>query len=338
MKTCAKCLLPENFPGIHFDGNQVCNFCRDFRGMESLEKQRIQYRQRFEDLVRVHRRAHGYDVLMCYSGGKDSTYTLDLLKREYNLKILAVTYDNGFVPEQTFRNIRQVAERLEIDSMIFKPDFQLLRKVFRTCAHENIYPPKTLERATAICTSCMAFVKFSSLRMALDQRIPFIAFGWSPGQAPIAASLMKNNPEMIRLTQNVVFDPLYRVAGEGILPYFLEERHFQEADHFPYNISPLAFFAYDENAILASIRDLGWHPPRETDANSTNCLLNSFSNQNHLRKYGFHPYAFEVAGLIRKGVMSLEEGRKKLSEPENPEVVAYVAQRLGFESAGAEKN
>ena len=38
---------------------------------------------------------------MCYSGGKDSTYTSIILKNEYKLNILAITFDNGFVSGYT---------------------------------------------------------------------------------------------------------------------------------------------------------------------------------------------------------------------------------------------
>lgn len=35
---------------------------------------------------------------MAYSGGKDSTYTLMVLVRHYRLRVLALTFDSGFMP------------------------------------------------------------------------------------------------------------------------------------------------------------------------------------------------------------------------------------------------
>jgi hypothetical protein len=29
LKRCTKCILPETFPGIEFDENDVCNYCQD---------------------------------------------------------------------------------------------------------------------------------------------------------------------------------------------------------------------------------------------------------------------------------------------------------------------
>jgi len=50
---------------------------------------------------------------------------------------------------------------------------------------------------------------------------------------------MKNNPQIIKMMQKSVFEPLYKIAGNEIRPYFLEEQHFKDSNSFPYNISPL---------------------------------------------------------------------------------------------------
>jgi len=287
--------------------------------------------ERFEALIGEYQGKRTYDVLMCYSGGKDSTYSLALLRRRYNLHVLAVTFDNGFLPERTLRNIRNVVESLDADHLLVKPRFRVLQDVFRRSLTENLYAAKTLERASAICTSCISVVKFGSLRLALDRGIPMIAYGWSPGQAPLTSAIMKNNPAIVRLMQNAVREPLAHIAGPELSPYFLDERYFSEGYDFPYNVSPLAFGEYNEQTILKEIAQFGWEAPKETDSNSTNCLLNSFANRRHIERYGFHPYAFEIAGLIRTGAMTRAEGEKKLNEPENPEVVEYVRQRLELE-------
>ncbi|MHB9156382.1 MAG: 7-cyano-7-deazaguanine synthase, partial [Endomicrobiales bacterium] len=130
MKICSRCVLPETFPGIRFDENDVCNFCREFKGTGNLEKRKKEYRNKFENLLRAHKGRSVYDAVMCYSGGKDSTYTLRLLRQEYALSVLAVTFDNGFIPERTFRNIRNVVESLGVDHLMLKPRFDLLKKIF----------------------------------------------------------------------------------------------------------------------------------------------------------------------------------------------------------------
>ncbi len=330
MKICNHCVLPETFPGINFDSKGVCNFCQEFKGKEHLEQEKAKYLQKFVELLDKFRDSSSYDALMAYSGGKDSTYTLILLKEKYNLKILALTFDNGFLSEQALRNIRQVVENLGVDHIFFKPDFSLLKKIFLTGTAEDIFSRKTLDRASTICTSCMGIVKFTSLRLALEKKIPFITYGWSPGQAPISASIFKNNPSMLRGMQNAVREPLFKIVGEKINPYFLEEPHFQRSELFPYNISPLAFLDYDEEKIFRKIEKLGWGRPLDTDSNSTNCLLNSFANSVHKQRFGFHPYAFELAKLVREGYMDRQEALNRIDVPEDSNTVNLVKRKLGL--------
>ena len=85
MKRCTRCILPETFPGIRFDEEGICNFCLEFKGLEHLEGKKAEYKQKFETLVRDYKGKSSYDALMCYSGGKDSTYTIINLKEEYGL-------------------------------------------------------------------------------------------------------------------------------------------------------------------------------------------------------------------------------------------------------------
>jgi hypothetical protein len=120
------------------------------------------------------------------------------------------------------------------------------------------------------------------------------------------------------------------VAGPGIERYFLAEEHFAAADRFPHNISPLAFFDYDEDAIIERIGALGWKKPDDTDPNSTNCLLNAFANKVHRDRLQFNPYSFELAKLVREGYMDRDEAIMRLEMPENLEILKMVRKRLGI--------
>jgi hypothetical protein len=332
MKVCRNCILPETFPGIEFDEEGVCNFCLNHKGIANLKEPKEKHREKFEKLLEEYRGRGSYDCLMAYSGGKDSTYTLTLLKKKYDLKILALTFDNGFIPSETFQNIRNVAEKLGIDHLLFKPRFDLLRKIFVASIKSDMYSKKTLERASTICTSCMGLVKFFSLRTALEKNIPFIAYGWSPGQAPLSSSIFKNNKSMVKTMQSAIFDPLHKIAGEEIDPYFLNQYHFEKDCEFPYNVSPLAFLEYDEDRIFKNMQDLGWKRPGETDPNSTNCLLNGFANLVHKERFGFHPYALELANLVREGYLDRQEALDRINTPEDLDTANRVRRKLGLTS------
>ncbi len=327
-RICTNCVLPETFPGIRFNEEGVCNTCLDHKGAENRQMQKKEYRDKFETLIKEYRGRDIYDVLMCYSGGKDSTQTLAILRQEYGLNVLAVSLDNGFQSNQTFDNIGSIVDTLGVDHIFLKPRFDMLVKIFRHCTQYDIYPSKAQERASVICTSCMGIVKYSTLRIALEKSIPFIAYGWSPGQAPVTSSIIKTNPRMIKIMQKTLFDPMYQIVGNAIKPHFLEDKHFDDLYRFPYYIHPLAFLDYNEEAIYQNIARLGWKKPEDVDANSTNCLLNSFANIVHKQKFRFHPYVFELANLVREGYLDRTTALERLDQQENPDIVTIVKKKL----------
>ncbi|KPJ49773.1 hypothetical protein AMJ40_04765 [candidate division TA06 bacterium DG_26] len=333
MNRCVKCILPESFPGIKFDRQGVCNYCRSYEGnLQKSEESRRKLERKFVELLESVPRTGNYDCVIAYSGGKDSSYTLKLMRERFGLRVVAVTFDNGFLPELTYQNIRHVVEGLGVDHITIKPDFQLLRKIFVEASKGRLYPKKTVERASTVCTSCIAFVKFISLRLAIEQSIPFVVFGWSPGQVSGSSPIFKMNPMIIKSMQSVLYTPLQRIAGDRINPYFLEPRHFAAADRFPYSISPLSFVDYREDAVLREIAEYGWRRPDEVDANSTNCLLNSFANQLHRAQHGYNPYVFELSKLVREGYLERRDALERIEQLGDQSVIEFVERKLGLGS------
>ncbi len=332
--TCKNCTLPSSVPSSKIDESGLCIYCRQFKGKEGLDRQRKEYEIRFQKLLEEHRSANtqsSYDILAAYSGGKDSSFTLDLLRNRFNLKVLAITFDHGFISPYAIENIKKVVETLGIDHITFKPDFKVMQKIFRFSIENEFHPPKALERASSICNSCMGLVKFIALRMAIEKRIPFIAYGWSPGQAPIQSAILKNHPSFIKKAQDLFLQPLQKAIGSEVQAYFLEEYHLNQGknSNFPYNINPLSFLQYDEKGIYTKIRELGWQPPKDTDPNSTNCLLNAFANQVHIEKHHYNPYAMEMAELVREGVLSRDEVLRRTNETMDYRIIEKVKIKLG---------
>ncbi len=328
MVRCKKCILPETFPGISFDNDGICSFCQKARNHEESESLKQKYKEKFLNLINGKTESAPYDVIMAYSGGKDSTYTLYLFKKVYNLDVLALTFDNGFISQGAFENIQRVCERLEIDSMIVRPDPTMLKKIFLEAAKRELYPPKTLERASTICTSCIGLVKSIVLKTAIEKSIPFVGFGWSPGQAPIKSSVMRTNAIFVKKAQELLLGPMEEIVGPKIKRFFLDEKDFQKKERFPWNIHPLAFENYDEVAIVRKNQEFGWKRPKDTDPNSSNCLLNAFANYVHRKRYNFHPYAWEIANMVRQGVMTRQEGLEKIEPPEDEQMVNFCQERL----------
>lgn len=334
VRICTKCILPETFPGIKFTHEGICIHCvreTSFAKTNVTEK-KTEYRQKLNDLIaNLKGQSPSYDAIMAYSGGKDSSYTLKLLREHYNLRILAFTFDNHFLSPLAHKNIAKITDTLELDHINFKPSWSLMASTFKTAAREELFPKSALLRASSICTACITVIKSLVLKTALEMQIPMVVFGWSPGQAPIQSAIMKTNPLLIQKNQKLLKEIFNNRIDSRTQTYFIPDDYYETyKNSFPYNIHPLAFFDYDEEHISRELTKLGWKNPSDTDSNSTNCLINAFANQCHLRQYGFHPYALEIANMVRQGILTREAGIKKIYAEQNDEMVKYAQEKLGL--------
>ncbi len=328
---CNRCILPVTFPGIKFDENGICNHCNRDKSTESEKASRkSDYQERLDNLIGDTRgSAPTYDAIMAYSGGKDSSYTLKILREKYDLRILAFTFDNHFVSPFAWKNIEKMTDVLGGDLIRFRPPWLDMKRLFSLCGKEDIFSKPTLLRASSVCTACIGLVKSLVLKTALEMSIPLVAFGWSPGQAPIQSAIMKTNSTLTRQNQSAfkkAFPPdLIRAMEQYLIP---ESYYKTLKDRFPLNIHPLAFFDYDERNIISELAGLGWETPSDTDTNSSNCLLNAFANHRHLERHKFHPYVWEIANMVRQGVMGRNEGIEKIYTDQNEQMVEYARKKL----------
>ena len=327
IKICKRCILPETFPGITFDGQGVCNYCqREERQAEKISEKKEKYRKQLDQIINdIKDKAPVYDSILAFSGGKDSSYTLKLLKDHYHLRWVALTFDNHFCSPEAVENIKEVTNALEVDHISFRLPWPFAKELFILTAKRDIFPRSALIRASSICTACIGLLKSLVMKTALEMSIPLVAFGWSPGQAPIQSSILKTNPALIRKNQSALFKTFPSEIKRKMDRYLIPDAYFEKyKDRFPYYISPLAFFDYNENQIENELSGLGWKRPMNTDANSSNCMLNAFANHTHIERHGFHPYVWEIANMVRQNIMNREEGIDRIYTEQKRNMVNYV--------------
>ncbi|SMC92516.1 hypothetical protein SAMN02746065_11569 [Desulfocicer vacuolatum DSM 3385] len=330
---CKRCILPGTFPGIKFNENGLCNHCQkqiDSSQTSNTSTKKRNFRYRLDALVHdLKGTAPVYDIIVAYSGGKDSSYILKLLKEQYNLRILAMTLDNHFVSPAAIENIKVITDKLAIDTLIIRPPWAAIKPMFNLTAQKDIFSKTTLMRASSICTACIGIVKSIVLKTALEMSIPLVGYGWSPGQAPIQSAILKTNPQLIQTNQKVLINSFPLELKEKLNQYFIPDSYFKTfKEKFPHNIHPLAFFDYDEDHIKKELKKMGWKSPEDTDSNSSNCRINAYANQCHILRHGFHPYVWEIANMVRQNIMTREQGLIKIYSDQNKEMVSYAKEKL----------
>lgn len=127
LKRCTKCLLPQTFPFIVFDEAGVCNYCKNYQ-----PKNKYSTLDKLMELVEPYRSPEGKsDCIVPFSGGRDSTYTLHVVKEVLGLNPIAFTYDWGMVTDLARRNIARVCGKLGVENIIVSADIRWKRENIR---------------------------------------------------------------------------------------------------------------------------------------------------------------------------------------------------------------
>ena len=124
LKRCTTCILPETFPFIEFDDKGECNYCKKHK-----RKNQPKTIKELQDLVEPYRKANNKpEVLIPFSGGRDSTYVLHMVKKELGLNAVAYTYDWGMVTDLARRNVARICGKLGVENIIVAADIHWKRQ------------------------------------------------------------------------------------------------------------------------------------------------------------------------------------------------------------------
>lgn len=301
-------------PGVSVNPETgLCRSCEGFRPLP--ENTREAYRAHLDLLLGSPPAGREYDAVFALSGGIDSSYALYRLKREYpHLEILAVQFDNGFISETALENARKFCDLTESTYLRLALDQDALRDTFSRAARStNAYTGAAKDRASDICNTCIGIIKQKLIEMALLKGSPFLFFAFSPGQTD-APFIAPTRPFLAWMRG--LFEGNLRAMGVNWPDAYLLDATLVgpgSPDPRLTIIHPYLAWGYDKPAFKRECIGLGWTEPKIDDRNSSNCLLNAFAIRNHLEKYGIHPYAHDLATLVRQGYMGRNDALEALS-------------------------
>ena len=335
---CKKCVLDSDIPGIDINKETgLCHFCETYTPLSSQEKS--EYLSKIDKLFKNYSGKDNYDVIYALSGGKDSSYTLYKLKKEYPfLKVLAVQFDNGFTSEDAIKNARKMCKITGCDYFQLTMEKEVLYDTFRKAAKSyDAFPKFAKYRASDICNVCITIIKQKLIEQAIIQKAPFIVFAFTAGQSP--NPIIELSPSFVRWSRTLFEKQLQKIGVDDKDELFLIKSEVIKdmGENAPSILHPLCLWDYSEDKVLETLLKIGWELPGINDSNSTNCTLNSFACYNHLEKYRFHPYAFDTAGLVRSGEMSREEGFEKINQELSKQLIEEAAKKLKMNVKNSQK-
>jgi hypothetical protein len=340
---CSRCLLTAKTPGITFDEEGICNYCREYKPFE------LQSEEKLLDVLRRFRGKRGkYDCMVGLSGGRDSTYTLWKLVNDYGMRVLAVTYDNPFMSEQAHQNIKRALNILGVDgvSWTFPGDLhkRSTTKYLKMWGHHN-----SSVLIPLVCAHCKTWWP-GYFKVARDNEVALTVIGSNPLET---ASFKKagfggartyhtfsNIPRILKRSwSELVANPRY-LSTNWALPIrmYLMSTHSTPYIRWRYkDVTVIRLFDYlkwNEKEIESTVsKHLGWEKSREVASSwRFDCRLDYVRRLMYASTIGVTELRDLFSKMIREKQISREEALDRLrrEEPVSEALVEGILNELGL--------
>ena len=319
MKRCIKCNLPETHETITFYEFGVCNICNQ----HLFKAGAINWEQRKKDLdelIAQYRGRNDYDCLVPFSGGKDSTFTLNYLVKEYGIKPLVVRFDHGFLRPNLEENVKRTVRRLGVDILTFTPNWKVVQKLML----------QSLLEKGDFCWHCHTGIFSYPMHLAIEKNIPLIV--WGEPSAEYTAYYDYTQSEEVDekrfnryINLGITSEDMFIRLGGIVDPRDLK----------PYTYPPLnelrrigyrsvclgSYIPWDVKKQSEIIqRDLGWkgdrveNVPPEYNYEKIECYMQGVRDYIKFIKRGYSRPSHLIALDVRNGRMTKEDGDRLVQE------------------------
>lgn len=321
LKRCSRCVIPETHETITFDEAGVCNICRQQEVKNDMLDWKAKKKE-LDELVEKHRGKNDYDCLIPFSGGKDSTWTLYYLVKEYGLKPLVVRFDHGFLRPNVLENTILTIRKLGVDFHNFTPNWKVVQKLMLQ---------SFLEKGD-FCWHCHTGIFAYPMWVAIRYNIPLIF--WGEPSAEYTAYYTYNQPEEVDEKRFNRFVNLGISAQDMIVRL---EGLVDERDLLPFSYPPLkelrriqyrsvclgSYIPWDvkrQSEIIS--KELGWkgdtveNVPKEFSYEKIECYLQGVRDYIKYIKRGYTRPSHLASLDIRNNRLSREDALKLIKEYE----------------------
>lgn len=326
---CVRCGLASNHPDARIDDDGVCRVCR---AHDATRDRARRYFRTMDDLRAVFdaipaKEGRAYDCMMLLSGGKDSTYALYQL-HEMGLRVLAFSFDNGYISDGAKANIRRATDDLGIE--LVWGETPAMNRIF----------VDSLRTFSNVCQGCFKTIFTLALTEANRRDIPAVVTGLSRGQIfeTRLADLLRNGIDDPDEIDRAIVDArraYHRMDDE--VSRSLDTRAFDDDRVFE-EIRVVDFYRYCDaelSEMLAFLdRRAPWVRPADT-GRSTNCLINDVGIFVHRRERGFHNYALPYSWDVRLGHKTRDAALEELDDDLDVGRSLEVLREIGYLEPGA---
>ena len=128
IRYCRHCVYPETKPDLSLDENGICDACRfvDVKDATNWDLRRKELAEIFEKFK--NKDGSNYDCIIPVSGGKDSTFQTYMVKKEFGLNPLCVSYHLPEFTDLGRKNLENL-KKLGVDCLEFTPNPEICKKM-----------------------------------------------------------------------------------------------------------------------------------------------------------------------------------------------------------------
>lgn len=320
-QSCKRCIYDDKTPGISFDSEGICNYCRTHGQMEREYPTGEEGRKKLQELaakIKKEQRKREFDVVIGVSGGCDSSFLCHIAKEELGLRPLAVHFDNTWNSKIAVENIHRVLKKLDIELWTYVMDNDEWNDLARSFLKASVPEIDALTDVALTTTLYMAAEK---------HKVRYIFNGHSfrtEGMTPLGWFYFDGK----------YIDSIHKVYGA------------MPMDRFPNlwlstwmkwllqdykRLRPLYYVDYrkdDTKRMLSQKYDWQWYGGHHMENRYTIFCDNYILP----RKFGIDIRYVEYSALVRSGQMTREQALEEIQQPPefDEEILTEVKKRLNL--------
>jgi len=324
MRHCTKCGLPETYETIEFDVEGVCNICRQHQFKQGTIDWSAR-KKMLDELIEGYRGNFDYDCIVPFSGGKDSTFTLYYLMKEYKLKPLVVQFNHGFLRPNLQQNNERTFKKLGVDVISFAPNWKVVKRLMR----------EALVRKGDFCWHCHTGIFSYPMHIALKFNVPLVIWGEPSSEYTAYYDYRDDEIEEVDEARFNRFVNL-GITAEDMKGMIEDDFELDARDLAPYTYPKLrelkklryrsvclgSFIPWDARAQSRVImNELGWKgdevegmPPDRYSYEKIECAMQGVRDYLKYLKRGYSRVTQMTALDIRHGRMTKEEADQLIDE------------------------
>jgi glucosamine--fructose-6-phosphate aminotransferase (isomerizing) len=347
LRRCTRCILPETYPFVAFDNDGVCFYCRTWKKIEVTGEEALR------SAVEPYRSKDGSpDVIVAFSGGRDSSYGLHYVKKVLGMNPVAFTYDWGLVTDLARRNQARICGKLGVEHILRAADITSKRRYVRKNVEAWLRKPE-LGMVTLFMAGDKEFYSYArALRKETGIKLVIFCTGNMIEDAPYKTGLMgipqddHGNVLTKMSLRNKSAMLAYFAKQYAANPSYVNEslkdtwnafwQTFVIKDDFLYLYK---YIRWDEKTIVNTIRsEYNWEI--ETDTTTTWRIGDgtaAFYNYIYQTIAGFTEDDCMLANMVREGDISRDEAMQRSAEYAIPRwrSIREYAQLIGFSAEEA---